>query len=52
MDLLEQTIKSIRKSTFEQNMSMAAEKLYPDYNTDRNLKAFTELDYETYYEAR
>ena len=52
MWLIEKTLKSIRKSNFERNMLIAAEKLTPDYNTDRELTVFTELDYENFYETR
>ena len=52
MWLIEKTLKSIRKSNFEKNMLIAAEKLTPDYNTDRELIVFTELDYENFYETR
>lgn len=52
MQLIEKTLKSIRKSNFENSMLMAAEKLGPDYNTDKELTIFTELDYENFYETR
>lgn len=50
--LIEKTLKSIRKSNFEKNMSMAAETLGSDYRTDKELTVFTELDYESFYETR
>lgn len=52
MRLIEKTLKSIRKSNFEKRMSMAAEKLSPDYKSDQELTVFTELDYEKFYETR
>ncbi|MGO3182517.1 MAG: hypothetical protein ACTIJ9_06755 [Aequorivita sp.] len=52
MRLIEKTLKSIRKSNFEKSMSMAAEKLSPDYKSDQELTVFTELDYEKFYETR
>ncbi|MDC8001666.1 hypothetical protein POV26_11505 [Aequorivita todarodis] len=52
MRLIEKTLKSIRKSNFEKSMLMAAEKLGPDYEADRELTVFTELDYENFYETR
>jgi hypothetical protein len=33
-------------------MEMAAERLYADYMTDKNLTVFTQLDCENFYEAR
>jgi hypothetical protein len=33
-------------------MNMAAEALYSDYKTDKELTAFTDLDFERFYEAK
>jgi len=37
---------------FKKNMMMAAEALYNDYCSDKELTAFTDLDMEEFYEAR
>lgn len=50
--LIEKTLESIRKSSFEKEMLIAAEKLGPDYHTNPELTVFTELDYENFYETR
>ena len=51
MLIVERIIHSIRKSE-QPSLEMAAERLYADYVTDKNLTAFTQLDCEDFYEAR
>jgi hypothetical protein len=50
--LVEKTIQSIRKSEEARQMEFAAESLVQDYKTDSELTAFTDLDFEKFYETR
>lgn len=50
--VLEETIHSIRKNEEAVQMQNAAEALYYDYKTDKELIAFTNLDFEDFYETR
>jgi len=51
MLIAERIIHSIRHRE-QSSMEAAAERLYADYMTDKNLTAFTQLDCENFYEAR
>ena len=51
MLIAERIIHSIRHQE-QSSMEAAAERLYADYMTDRNLTAFTQLDCENFYETR
>jgi hypothetical protein len=42
----------VRKQEEEGRMKMAADELYEDYRTDKELTAFTDLDLENFYETR
>jgi len=50
--VIEKTIHSIRRQEDSNQMSEAANLLMSDYKTDKELTAFTNLDYEDFYEAR
>jgi hypothetical protein len=50
--IVEQTLKSIREAENKKQLETAAEALYGDYSTDKELTALTELDFEDFYEAR
>ena len=50
--VVEQTLKSIKKEEFKNKMELAAVRLYSDYANDKELTAFTSLDYENFYETR
>ncbi len=50
--VIEKTIHSIRKYEEKNQMKKAANDLYPDYVSDKELTAFTNLDFEDFYEAR
>ena len=52
LTLIELTIKKIREEEKKESLSTAAEKLYHDYLTDKELTAFSNLDYEEFYEAK
>jgi len=50
MLIAERIIHSMRQSE-QLSMEAAVESLYEDYTTDESLTAFTQLDYEDFYEA-
>lgn len=50
--VVEETIKSIKKEEMSHQMELAANELYNDYATDKNLTAFTSLDFEQFYETK
>jgi hypothetical protein len=50
--LMEQTLKSLRHTEVTQEMSMAADALAVHYRTDKELTAFTDIDFEHFYEPR
>jgi len=52
MYVIEKIIHSIGKQEDKNLMTKAARVLSVDYNNDKELTAFTTLDYETFYEAR
>lgn len=50
--VLEETIKSIKKEEMQQQLELAANELYDDYKNDKELTAFTSLDFENFYETK
>ncbi|PIV57895.1 MAG: hypothetical protein COS14_12475 [Bacteroidetes bacterium CG02_land_8_20_14_3_00_31_25] len=52
MLVIERTIKTIRESELRKKMIKASEFLLEDYRKDKELTAFTQLDYESFYETR
>lgn len=48
MYIIEKAMSSIKKQSLEQ----AAELLYKDYESDKELTAFTTLDFENFYETK
>jgi hypothetical protein len=50
--VIERTIRLIRKQEEERQMEIAAEALYEDYKDNKELTAFTNIDFENFYEAR
>ncbi len=52
MLVIEQTIKSIRASSYKQSMDSAVEELLEDYKSDKDLTSFTEIDFEAFYETK
>lgn len=50
--VVEETIKSIKKEEMKHQMKLAAEELYDDYVNDKELTAFTTLDFENFYETK
>ena len=51
MLIAKRIIHSIRHRE-KSSLETAAERLYDDYATDKNLTVFTQLDCENFYEAR
>lgn len=52
MLIIEQTAKSIRESNIQNKISKAVEDLREEYKTNRELTAFTDIDFENFYEPR
>ncbi|WP_372948747.1 hypothetical protein [Mariniphaga sp.] len=52
MYLVEKTLHTIRKKEDLDQMNLAAEALYSDYKKDKDLTAFTDIDFEDFYETR
>ena len=50
--IIERSMHLIRKQEEEEQMKKAADELYEDYRTNKELTAFTDLDFENFYEAR
>ncbi len=50
--LIEKTLQSIRKQESKYQMEKASDMLYPEYVSDVELTAFTNLDFEDFYETR
>lgn len=50
--VIEKTIHSIRQTEDTNQMKSAADILLTDYKSDKELTAFTNLDFEDFYEAR
>lgn len=50
MLIIEKTLKTIRESDTRRKMTDAAETLFADYNSNKELTEFTGLDSESFYE--
>lgn len=50
--VVEKTIHSIRAHEDKSVMKKAADSLMTDYKTDTELTAFTDLDFEDFYETK
>ena len=50
--VIEKTIHSLRKQEDTNQFKKAADSLCSDYKSDKELVAFTNLDFEDFYEAR
>ncbi|MEA3447683.1 MAG: hypothetical protein U9Q98_04420 [Bacteroidota bacterium] len=50
--LIEKMIQSIRKQDENDQMQKAVDSLYSDYMHDNELTAFTDIDFENFYETR
>ena len=52
MLIVERTLKTIRESETRKRMVNAAESLFEDYKNNKELIAFTQLDFEGFYETK
>lgn len=52
MLIVERTLKTIRESETRKRMVKAAESLFEDYKNNKELIAFTQLDFEEFYETK
>ena len=50
--IMEQTLKSIRDSAGKKQLRDAVEALGDDYSNDKELIAFTSIDFDDFYETR
>jgi hypothetical protein len=50
--LIEKAIHSIREQEEKDQMKKAVDELYSDYKNDKELTAFTDIDFEDFYETR
>lgn len=50
--IIEKTMHTVLDNKSKETMVKAAEALYGDYSTDKELTAFSDLDMEDFYEAR
>ena len=50
--LLEEILKSIKSEEIKLQMKYAANELYEEYASKKELTAFTSLDLETFYETK
>ncbi|MBE0655744.1 MAG: hypothetical protein IH594_18230 [Bacteroidales bacterium] len=50
--VIERSMNLIRKQEDEVQMKKAADELYQDYLSDKELTEFTNLDFENFYETR
>jgi len=50
--VVEETIKSIKKEEMQHQMELAVNELYEDYVNDKELTAFTSLDFDNFYETK
>jgi hypothetical protein len=50
--VIEKSIHSLRKHEDTNQMKTAADALLSEYESDKELVAFTNLDFEEFYEAR
>jgi len=50
--VIERTMQLMRKQEEKRQMTTAADTLYEDYKTDKELTQFTNLDFENFYEPR
>jgi len=52
MLIIEKTLKSIREREIKGKMSRAVDELREEYITNKNLTAFTDIDFDSFYESR
>jgi len=52
MLIIEKTLKSIREKEIKEKMNKAVEELREEYKTNKDLIAFTDIDFDNFYEPR
>lgn len=52
MYLVEKTLNTIRKKEDLNKMNLAAETLYSEYTSNKELIAFTDIDFDEFYDAK
>jgi hypothetical protein len=52
MYVVERTIKAIREIEIKEKMSKAVSELMEEYKSNKELTAFTEIDFENFYETK
>jgi len=50
--IIEETIKSIKNEEMSNQLELAANELFSDYVNDKELTAFTSLDFDNFYETK
>ena len=50
--VIEKTLKTVKLESLENPLKKAADLLYSDYKNNKELTAFTSLDFENFYEAK
>lgn len=50
--VIEKAIHSIREQEDKEQMSKAVDSLYSDYENDKELTVFTNIDFEDFYETK
>lgn len=52
MEVLEKTIQSIKEDDLKRTLLIASEKMCDDYSNDKELTAFTNIDFDDFYETK
>jgi hypothetical protein len=52
MLIIEKTLKTLRENDIKKKMTDAADAMYSDYATNKELTEFTVLDCESFYETK
>lgn len=52
MYLVEKTLNTIRKKEDFNQMNLAVETLYSEYTSNKELIAFTDIDFDEFYDAK
>ncbi|MGY5848588.1 hypothetical protein ACW6QP_14355 [Salegentibacter sp. HM20] len=50
--VIEETLRSIRLAETSKGLNLASEELFDEYSQNKELTAFTKLDFEEFYEAK
>jgi hypothetical protein len=50
--LIQQALKSLQDTTAKNELTLAADAMKEEYRTNKDLTAFSDIDFENFYEAR